>query len=292
MCTRDEPMIQRFHTIAFTVLVVLLAAGSAIAQPADEVARGIALYQDLEYEQAAEVLAAALEEPGLADDRRVEGYQYLALSYLALRRESDAKGAFKQLLEIDRSFRLSTTFSQTARDLLEEARRALPPPEVTGVDTPPATAQLSQTASPAQPREGTSVSVSIIVADPGDAHERVLVHHRVRGAKSYSTVTAMRTGQGRYAATIPGMFVAPPVIEYYVVAVDAEGAVIAAEGSEAEPLAIPVESPTAGAAPVYKKWWFWTGIGAAVVAGTVGVLALTGGDGPSPESTVTITVNP
>jgi tetratricopeptide (TPR) repeat protein len=286
-------MTRRICTIPVAALLLLLAATPSAAQPADEVARGIELYQDLEYEQAAEVLEAALEAPGLADERRIEGYQHLALSYLALRREDDARAAFTRLLEVDREFRLPTTVSQTARDLLEEARRALPPPKVTAVDTPPAVAQLSQTASPAQPREGTTVSVTILVADPGDLHDRVLVHHRVRGSKSYSAVTAMRTGEGRYAATVPGMFVGPPALEYYVVAVDAEGGLVASEGSEAEPLALAVDSPVAAAgAPVYKKWWFWAGVGTAVLAGTVGVLALTGDDPPSPESTVTITVNP
>lgn len=286
-------MTRRIHILVLAAVALLLAEAPAAAQPADEVARGIELYQDLEYEQAAEVLAAALEQPGVADDRKVEGYQYLALSYLALRREGDARAAFKRLLEIDRDFELPRTVSQTARDLLEEARRELPPKEVAEVDTPPAPAQLSQTASPARPGEGETISVTILVADPGDEHDRLIVHHRVRGANSYSAVTAMRTGEGRYAATIPGMFVAPPAVEYYVVAVDPEGEVVAAEGSGAEPLAIEIAAPvTAAATPVYGKWWFWTGVGAAVLAGTVGVLALTGDDPPSPESTVTITVNP
>jgi hypothetical protein len=28
-----------------------------------------------------------------------------------------------------------------------------------------------------------------------------------------------------------------------------------------------------GAAPFYKKWWFWTIVGAVVVGGTVGIIA-------------------
>jgi hypothetical protein len=30
--------------------------------------------------------------------------------------------------------------------------------------------------------------------------------------------------------------------------------------------------------PVYKQWWFWTGVGGAVVAGVLGVVLLRGGD--------------
>ena len=33
--------------------------------------------------------------------------------------------------------------------------------------------------------------------------------------------------------------------------------------------------PTSAAQPIYKKWWFWTGVGAVVVAGTVTALLLT-----------------
>jgi hypothetical protein len=37
-------------------------------------------------------------------------------------------------------------------------------------------------------------------------------------------------------------------------------------------------APTETGAPFYKTWWFWTGVGAAVVAGTVvGILAASGG---------------
>jgi hypothetical protein len=37
--------------------------------------------------------------------------------------------------------------------------------------------------------------------------------------------------------------------------------------------ATPPEQPTAGL-PFYKTWWFWTGVGAVVVAGTVTAIIL------------------
>jgi hypothetical protein len=43
------------------------------------------------------------------------------------------------------------------------------------------------------------------------------------------------------------------------------------------------ESPpvpeAAPASPVYKTWWFWTGVGAVVVAGTVTAIVLAGRSG-------------
>jgi hypothetical protein len=38
--------------------------------------------------------------------------------------------------------------------------------------------------------------------------------------------------------------------------------------------------------PIYTTWWFWTGVGAAVVAGTVAAIALSSGSGTNPGSTL------
>src|SRR3954467_6412868 len=38
----------------------------------------------------------------------------------------------------------------------------------------------------------------------------------------------------------------------------------------------PPPPPVEEGAPVYRRWWFWTAVGVAVVAGTVGVMAATG----------------
>ncbi len=42
----------------------------------------------------------------------------------------------------------------------------------------------------------------------------------------------------------------------------------------------PPPPPHAESTPVYKKWWFWTGIAVVGVAGGVGVYAVTRPDGP------------
>jgi hypothetical protein len=45
--------------------------------------------------------------------------------------------------------------------------------------------------------------------------------------------------------------------------------------------------PAPAAAPVYKRWWFWTGIGVAVAGGVVAALALNRGGGDDCPSGVT-----
>ena len=43
------------------------------------------------------------------------------------------------------------------------------------------------------------------------------------------------------------------------------------------------------ATPFYEKWWFWTAVGAVVVAGTVGaVVGLSGNGDESSDSRITI----
>jgi tetratricopeptide (TPR) repeat protein len=42
----------------------------------------------------------------------------------------------------------------------------------------------------------------------------------------------------------------------------------------------PPPPPPTGNAPIYKKWWFWTGIAVVGVAGSVGIYAATRPDGP------------
>jgi hypothetical protein len=49
----------------------------------------------------------------------------------------------------------------------------------------------------------------------------------------------------------------------------------------------PPVPPTDGTTPVYKKWWFWTAVGAVVIAGVVAGVALSREQTPScPEGRV------
>ena len=45
------------------------------------------------------------------------------------------------------------------------------------------------------------------------------------------------------------------------------------------------EEPEATASPVYKKWWFWTGLAVVGVAGGVGIYAATRSDSTAPPMT-------
>ncbi len=270
-------------------LVAVLAVGTLRTARADtgntEIDKGVALYNDLEFESAIDVLEQALAQPGLSTEEATEGYVHLALSYLALDQKDKARVALKKLIEAAPRYELPRTVSQEALDIFAELKAEMPPPQ-----EEVAPARISQSATPLAPRVGAAITITAIVVDPDQRHSQVVIYHRVRGTKSYSEVKALSTAIGRYAATISGQFVKPPALEYYVAALDKKGNLVASEGSAKHPFALKVEEGKKGAAPIYAKWWFWGAIGA-VAAGTVAILTMTGGGSPDPDATVTITVD-
>ena len=273
--------------ILLSLVAVALAASPALADTGNEaIDKGIALYNDLEYETAIEVLNEALADPNLSMQEMTEGYSHLGLCYLALGQEAPARAAFLKLLEANRDFKLPRTVNQRALDIFAEVKSSLP--ELVDEVQP---VNLTQTVSPIAPKVGNAISVGVIIVDPDRRHNKVVIYHRVRGDKSYSEVKALSTATGRYAVTISGAFVKDPALEYYVAAFDATGELVTSEGTAEQPLTIAVGAKGKAAAPIYARWWFWGAIGA-VAAGTVAIIALSGGGGtPDPDATVTITVD-
>jgi tetratricopeptide (TPR) repeat protein len=251
--------------------------------------RGIAQYNDLEYEQAIKTLEVALETPSEDKAKIVEGYKALALSYLALGKDDKTLEAFSKLLAIDPSYEFPATLSQQALALFNKARSALP-------KDPPAALEvkLDHEVDPLEPRPGAAISMTIAVtSDPDQRHRRVVVFHRTRGSSDFSSVWAVPAAEtDKYSVTVSGSQVAGPAFEYYVVAVDESGAVVGELGSKTAPLALVISKSRGGAAtPIYGKWWFWAGLGGAVVAGIV-IATTVAGDDAAGGASVTVTVNP
>jgi len=277
-----------------SVAVLVVALWALLALPAlrayagspEEITAAIALYDDLEYEQAIVALDAALAQPGLTPAQVASEQRYRLLSFVALGREADARAAARALLAVDRDYELPRTESQRALDLLSEERAALP---AVVVEARPVT--LTQSASPATPKRGTPVVIRATVSDPGARSQRVVVHHRIRGEQGYSTMRARRLGPGSFEAVVPGAFVRAPALEYYVVAEDAAGTALASQGSATEPLQVTLARGKKGGS-VLGKWWFWAAVGGLAIVGT-GAVLLAGDDGGggSTDATVTVTVN-
>jgi hypothetical protein len=112
----------RRATLAFLWLACAsVLAGAARAQtPAEQVARGVRAYRDLDYDGAAAILRAALSQPGaaLADSERVRALVYLGASELYRERRDSAAALFGRLLRIDPRYHID---------------QLIFPPEVTGL---------------------------------------------------------------------------------------------------------------------------------------------------------------
>ena len=110
--------------VALAGVVLILAggaAGAAHAQtPAEQVARGIRAYQNLDYDSAAVLLAAALapQDSTLADSDRARGLVYLGASQLYREHRDSASAAFGRLLRLDPRYHID---------------QLVFPPEVTGL---------------------------------------------------------------------------------------------------------------------------------------------------------------
>jgi tetratricopeptide (TPR) repeat protein len=263
--------------------LVLTATRSAAADTGNAaIDKGIALYDDLEFEAAIDALNAAVKQKNLTRAELVEGYKYLALAHVALNHDAEAKDAFRKLLEASPSYNLPRTESPRALDLFDDVKSVVAPRDVV---------RLTQTASPARPRSGQPITVSVAVVDEMNNHDHVTVYHRVRGQKTFSSVIALPIGNGRYNATISGSLVSGAAIEYYVAAESSDNRALTTEGSESEPMVLLIDKGS-DSTPVYGRWWFWAGLGTVLLAGAaVGLVLANDGGVPSDDGVdVTITV--
>jgi tetratricopeptide (TPR) repeat protein len=278
------------HPALRAALLTLVAAWAFVALPSlarlaraetgnPAIDAGIAQYNDLEYELAVQTLTAALAQQGLTVAELTEGYKHLGLSLVAIGQDDSAREAFKKLIESAPTFELPRTENPRALDLFAEVKRSLKR----------ASAKITLSTSPVRPRNGAAIDVSAVVDDADATVTRVVVHHRVRGQRSYSSVIALPAADGRYDARIPGTFVLPPGVEYYVTAEGDDGHVFGQQGSADSPLMVAVEAADGGT-PIYGKWWFWAGLGGLALASAAVVLVLAGGGGDNPPDGADITI--
>ena len=278
--------------------IVFGFAGVARAQTDNEdINRGIKLFNDLEYQKSIEQLKRALgKQQNLTKQELTEAYKFLAFDYIVLGNEAEAERHVKELLKLDPWFELDPMSSPRFLDFFAKVKKSMPPPPkrvatltATGERSP---VEMTYTTSPSQhATKDAPLTFVVGIADPERRHARIVLLHRKKGGKEYSTVSARRVDNGRYEIILPGLLVQEPTIEFYIAAEDEQGNKIGLLGSPQVPLAIDVSEPEG--TPVYATWWFWTGIGAAVAAGVVTAIVLSNGSSNPPGSnTGTVIIHP
>jgi hypothetical protein len=117
--------------------------------------------------------------------------------------------------------------------------------------------------SPAQQTRSTALELTATLTDP-DRRSAGLVLAWRSGSHGLFHRANAENRSGTFAAMVPASDVRPPVVEYYLEAVDENGIAVTARGDAYAPLRVVVpqeESPS-----VFTRWWFWTGA-AVIVAG-------------------------
>ena len=231
-------------------------------------------YDELDFEQATELLRAALAlaaEHGLEDEPiMARVYADLAVVYASgLDDRNGAERALTRAVEIDPAIEIDPAYKSRALDLLlTDTKRRVAAGSVgaPSSDTPTHCREIAGvvhepvTAAPA----GQALEISAVVS-PRLRAKDVRVHYRTPGRASgrasgqageYAVAVMEPVGKCRFVAELPGGVVRPG-FDYYVAAYNASDRVLAESGSAAAPHAVAVRGearplapgPAAGAGP-------------------------------------------
>ncbi len=278
------------HAGLLSASILCLSAFSGTSASAQRnnplIEQGEGLYDELRFEEALQVLSAALVRSGNTNEDRATIFRLLAFTYNALGRDEESAGAYRSLLSLSPDYepegtvapRVRTFFSQVRTQWESEGRPGLPPP------APVTIAHRS----PAQQDRTVAVQLRASLEDPSQRVERLVLAYRQGTNDVFRRVDCDRDGDD-FLATIPGEDVRPPLVEYYFEAVDGSGLPVAARGDVAAPLRIAVEAEQEGG--IATKWWFWTAVGVGVAAAIVTTVVVVRNNSSGPEQG-TLIVNP
>lgn len=241
------------------------------------VSQGEALYDDLRYEEALQTLSAALIRAGNAPADLQQIYRLLALTYFALSKQEEAEGAFRSLLALDGGFEFGREVAPRFREFFAQVRARW---ESEGRPGRPAPASVSIAhTSPAQAMLEQQVVLEASVTDPDSRVASMVLAYR-QGVQSVLHRLDMERVASGFVATLPAESVRPPLVEYYIEALDRGGLPIASRGDVLAPLRIAVPEPRSSES-VFTKWWFWTGAAVLVAGAAVGTWYLVDGSNSS-----------
>lgn len=282
------------------VVAPCLAGGAASDAVAGEqrqsvetlITKGQEQFDEQLYEESIQTLSAALMRPGIAATEKIEVYRLLAYNYITLRRDEEADAAVRGLLVLDPKFELPESESPRFRDFFAAIREAWEEEGRPGLEPTPRGPEprtdsqvVIRHAPPAQVDPGLDVSVTGTVDDPNAAVDELVLYYREGSSEKFTTVKVDFTVR-KFRTEIPGSAVEPPLVEYYLEALDAAGLPLATRGDAASPLRIAVADESSW----YTSPWFWVPVSAVVVAGIV-VAAVVATQGSDEGGTAAVTVN-
>jgi hypothetical protein len=234
-------------------------------------------------------LSAALLHPDATTKARLTTYKLLAFNYIVLGKLEEADGAVRGLLALDENYSLPDTESPRFRDFFKKTREkwvADGKPGVKAADPKLLKKVKIVHSPPAQVDKDLAISLTGTIEDPEVIIDKVRLYYRA-GTKGRFKSVRVRYAVRKFRVDIPARAVKPPIVEYYIEAIDENGLPAALSGDAETPLRIAVAED----ASVLKSPWLWVPVGVVLVAGIVGIVyATTQDDGAAPSSSVTINV--
>ncbi len=275
--------------------VIAGPAGAALAQTPGKSAvttliqKGSALFDDQAYEESIQTLSAALVRPGASDREKIEVYRLLAYNYVILKRAEEADAAVRAILVLDEKFSLPPTESPRFRDFFTATKKkwideGKPGKVVAGAPAPVEKPIKMAHASPPEVPANNAIKLSGSIDDPDNRVRGVQLGYRTGASGKFVTLAATYT-LGEFHTQIPALAVKPPLVEYYLSAVDKGGLPVASRGDAGTPLRIVV--PKEGG--VLTSPAFWVPVGVVVVGGAIAAAILL--TRSKPTSMVTVGVH-
>ena len=276
-------MANRTRTFLGTLAGVAILAWASIAHADDALPDVSRMVRELRYEDALARIEQIRRAPDSSPVVKLRALELAALAQLGLGHEADAREAFVRLLTLDPGAELTEQRpSPRLVELFQSVRQSLGREE-------PRAGLLTSVEAPAL--EGASLTAT---ARPDGEHAIVRVVFRARVGGTESDIQASRSGSS-WSAGIP----VPSGADLRRATVIARGFAPSGRLSAVSPPAHPDvggtggegegeddpfqigETPTdeSGRGGLTSKWWFWGGIGAVVVGGTITAIVLASSGG-------------
>ncbi len=246
-------------------------ADSPSARIERQLDRGYALFQDLEYKAAIQVLRPVRLDPDATRSQKLRALELIGIGHLILGERARATEALQDLLSIDAGYQLQhDDGSPKIRAFFENVKRDFLPGFAAGME-----ARIEHSA-PRGAVAGRRVEVEVVVLVGVERVVDLVLRWRRSGVLDYRDAPMRRrasTDRPRWRAR----FTPPPsrsgyAVDYYVEARNAAGGAIGRIGGPETPLSLPVApGDVPRARPWYSRWYVIAG-GAAVLA--VGATAL------------------
>jgi hypothetical protein len=276
--------------------IVLLAFALALVAPAradaPKVTKALAaaeqLFEEQEYARVVKTLRPVLSDAAATRAQRLRALELTALSQLILEDEAAARATFERLLDIDPGYQLTDqSGSPRISRFFDEVKKDVVP----GFDAD--LVAVLDHAAPPEATAGRRLEIDVHATSGADNVKEVVFLWRRRGEQDYRALDAAFRGDARWRVRLtPDASAEDYAIEYYLEGRGLTGQTVARVASPEAPLALAIAAGTGTARrPLYRRWYFWAGVGGVAALATGAVILATSGpdDGTLPPGRVTVT---